>query len=308
MTLKEAFAPQPWMNGDDKDTAKSYARQIRKQFKQAGVRPAPLLHIRVNDVLISLLLTRRAEASLITEPADIAELHKILEAIGKTRDRLRKAMKELETACATAGTPIEMGLADRVKPIMLKAQGLERLVSNPSSSSPEPGAPLSSPQDTVKYPQEDHNMLRKSLVSLLLVYFLLQGCATGIKPARNTRPTEILAETTGYCPCKKCCGWERNWYFKPVVKDTHKRKKVGQTASGAKARPGTIAADWSKYPPGTVIHVPGYGYGRVEDKGSAIQGEKFDLFFKKHRQALQWGRQKIPVQVYLPTAAVAAAQ
>ena len=51
-----------------------------------------------------------------------------------------------------------------------------------------------------------------------------------------------------------------------------------------------------------------YGYGRVEDKGSAIQGEKFDLFFKKHKQALQWGRKKQPVQVYRPAPNLATAQ
>jgi 3D (Asp-Asp-Asp) domain-containing protein len=76
------------------------------------------------------------------------------------------------------------------------------------------------------------------------------------------------------------------------------RKKVGVTAAGTKAKPGTIAADTSVYPMGTVMYVPGYGYGRVEDRGGAIKGEKIDLYFKKHKDALTWGRQKVNVQVW----------
>ncbi len=40
-----------------------------------------------------------------------------------------------------------------------------------------------------------------------------------------------------------------------------------------------------------VRYVPGYGWGRVEDKGGAIKGEaRLDLFFHSHEAALQWGR------------------
>ena len=38
-------------------------------------------------------------------------------------------------------------------------------------------------------------------------------------------------------------------------------KQVGKTSSGAMSRPGTIAADTSIYPYGTVMYIPGYGYG-----------------------------------------------
>ena len=51
-----------------------------------------------------------------------------------------------------------------------------------------------------------------------------------------------------------------------------KRKDVGITATGTRAKTGTIAADTSIYPFGTIMYVPGYGYGRVEDVGSAIKG------------------------------------
>jgi 3D (Asp-Asp-Asp) domain-containing protein len=112
---------------------------------------------------------------------------------------------------------------------------------------------------------------------------------------------EVNMVATGYCKCKKCCGWKRNWFGRPVVASgpsKGKKKKVGVTAAGTKAKPGTLAADVSKYPFGTVMWVPGYGYGRVEDRGSAIQGEHIDLYFKSHKQALQWGRQNVRVKVW----------
>ncbi len=76
------------------------------------------------------------------------------------------------------------------------------------------------------------------------------------------------------------------------------RKKLGITASGTKAKPGrTIAADTSIFPFGTKLKVPGYGTGVVEDRGGAITGNRLDLFFKTHKQALEWGRQTVTVEV-----------
>lgn len=150
--------------------------------------------------------------------------------------------------------------------------------------------------------------MKHYMLCTLLSLMLLGGCATsGPKPPGNTRPVEVTMLTTGYCKCKQCCGWKRNWYGKPVVKGTGQRKAIGVTASGTKARPGTLAADTARYPFGTVMHIPGYGYGRVEDRGSAIRGEHIDLFFKSHRQALQWGSRRVSVKVYLPAHQIRAA-
>ncbi|MBP8130281.1 MAG: 3D domain-containing protein [Candidatus Hydrogenedentes bacterium] len=147
--------------------------------------------------------------------------------------------------------------------------------------------------------------MRRLLAALFLIAALVcTGCATArIAPPRGASAFERVLLTTGYCKCKQCCGWKRNWRFKAVVaqgRDKGKPKRVGVTASGTKARPGTIAADTSVYPFGTVMFIPGYGYGRVEDRGGAIKGEHIDLFFKKHKQALAWGRQDKRVKVWLP--------
>src|SRR5690606_36920554 len=104
------------------------------------------------------------------------------------------------------------------------------------------------------------------------------------------------------CPCKQCCGWKRTWWGKPVVAQgphAGARKKVGVTASGVKAKPGTVAAPAS-IPFGTIVDSPGYGRGEVADRGGAIQGDRLDVFFKSHRAALEWGRQRLNVVLWLP--------
>jgi len=78
-------------------------------------------------------------------------------------------------------------------------------------------------------------------------------------------------------------------------------KAVGITASGTKAGPGTVAADPKLLPFGTIVYVPGYGYGRVEDTGGAIKGHRLDLYYHRHCDALRWGRRRVRVHVWRTT-------
>lgn len=126
------------------------------------------------------------------------------------------------------------------------------------------------------------------------------GCR-GVRPPSGGRPTIRTMTVTGYCRCQECCGWRRTWYGRPVVAsgpNRGKRKIVGMTASGTMARPGTIAADTSRYPFGTVMYIEGYGYGRVEDRGGEIKGEHIDLYFRTHHMARTWGRKKMRVRIW----------
>jgi 3D (Asp-Asp-Asp) domain-containing protein len=138
------------------------------------------------------------------------------------------------------------------------------------------------------------------------------GCVSGpheVSPVVGpTQPAtySMEVEASGYCSCGECCGWRRSLLGTPVSKSTGKRKAVGVTASGTRARPGTIAADTRVFPFGTVLYVPGYGYGRVEDRGSSMVGNKIDLFFPSHRQALEWGRKRVRALVWPVKPAAAA--
>lgn len=145
-----------------------------------------------------------------------------------------------------------------------------------------------------------YKMLYVALVAIL-AGVLLSGCMTGIKPPRHAKVSQQSIVTTGYCKCGKCCNWTRTFWGKPVVmsgSSRGQRKKVGITASGRRAKVGTIAADTSIYPMGTVMYIPGYGYGRVEDRGGAIKGQHIDLFFKSHKKALQWGKQTKQTKIW----------
>ena len=75
----------------------------------------------------------------------------------------------------------------------------------------------------------------------------------------------------------------------------------GITYSGVKVRRdhvSTIAADLKLFPIGTLMYIPGYGYGVVADTGSAIKGRRIDLYFETTKQVYaQWGKRTVHVEV-----------
>ena len=152
--------------------------------------------------------------------------------------------------------------------------------------------------------------LRRGVLAWVLGSLALwtAGCvSTMVEPPPPGRYVVVPMTLTGYCNCGKCCGWHRTWFgLGPAVVDAGpargQPKRVGYTSSGTQARHGTIAADTSRYPYGTVVYVPGYGYGRVEDTGGAIQGDHMDLWFADHDEAMRWGKQRRLVKIWLPYA------
>ena len=82
---------------------------------------------------------------------------------------------------------------------------------------------------------------------------------------------------------------------------TEGHPQYGITFSGVKVKRdlySTIAADLNVYPIGTILYIPSYGYGVVADKGSAIQGNKIDLYYDTVANVYkEWGKQEL--EVYL---------
>ena len=61
---------------------------------------------------------------------------------------------------------------------------------------------------------------------------------------------------------------------------------------------GTIAADTDYYPLGTRMHVPGYGWGRVDDRGGKIKGpDRIDVYYKSRGEAMRYGRRRVDATV-----------
>ncbi|WP_420094268.1 3D domain-containing protein [Paenibacillus faecalis] len=79
--------------------------------------------------------------------------------------------------------------------------------------------------------------------------------------------------------------------------------QYGITYSGVKVKRdknkvSTIAADPKVFPLGSILYIPDYGYGVVADTGSAIKGEKIDLYFSTTKQVFkEWGKKDVEVQL-----------
>lgn len=73
----------------------------------------------------------------------------------------------------------------------------------------------------------------------------------------------------------------------------------GFTATGDIAGKGCIAIDDKNGPlrMGQMIYIEGYGWGKCNDRGSAIKDWKIDLCFDTLEEAQEWGRKL--VKVYL---------
>ena len=109
----------------------------------------------------------------------------------------------------------------------------------------------------------------------------------GTTTSRETVPASapltgnwIWANASAYCACVKCCG-----------------KTNGITASGTKATAGRTIAAPKNYAFGTKIEIAGMGTYVVEDRGGAITGNKIDIYFDSHQEALQFGRRQLQIKI-----------
>jgi 3D (Asp-Asp-Asp) domain-containing protein len=93
-------------------------------------------------------------------------------------------------------------------------------------------------------------------------------------------------KATAYCSCEKCCDKDPSdeWY--------------GITATGKRARWGTVAVDKRIIKLGSRLRIEGFPdtIFRAEDVGGAIKGNHIDVWFPSHREALKFGVQEIVVQ------------
>ncbi len=117
---------------------------------------------------------------------------------------------------------------------------------------------------------------------------LLKKLETNKQPELSRYPT-VQVTATGYTAGVESTG------------KTIDHPEYGITYSGVQVRRdvySTVAADLNLFPLGTVLYIPNYGYGVVSDKGSAIVGNKIDLYFDTVDDVYeQWGKKLITVYV-----------
>ena len=124
--------------------------------------------------------------------------------------------------------------------------------------------------------------IRKAVLSFVVVLFISLLSIIFV----NSLQAEVFT-VTAYCSCKKCCDKDpsNKWY--------------GITASGRKARWGTVAVDRRLIKLGSRLRIEGFPKTvfRADDVGGAIKGKHIDLWFPSHRKALEFGRQKLVVEL-----------
>ena len=112
-----------------------------------------------------------------------------------------------------------------------------------------------------------------------------ETAAVVLNPVQSDEWRTVRMRVTAYCPCPKCCG----------------ESSDGVTACRYKIQQGDtfVAAD-RKYPFGTELIVAGYNNDspvKVLDRGGAIYGNRLDVYFDSHQQALEWGVRYIDVKI-----------
>ena len=129
MRLQETAWREKWMTDEECRIMNYFMKLMRKLFKAKGVQDTPLIALRVIDVGIHHLLARRLELALMPIVKENGEVALDISGatadhIGKTRERLRKAIRELEDACARLGSQVDMGLAEQLLPLIRETQDL----------------------------------------------------------------------------------------------------------------------------------------------------------------------------------------
>jgi 3D (Asp-Asp-Asp) domain-containing protein len=136
-------------------------------------------------------------------------------------------------------------------------------------------------------------MLRTAaiLATLMSVAFRPTLSALPTNPPYNLIIEDVYADignfyVTAYCGCEICCG---EW--------AHKRQDgIIRGASGEELVSGySVAADPS-IPFGAQLYIEGVRY-EVQDRGGAIKGQRLDIYFKAHEDALAFSAGHYNVKV-----------
>lgn len=105
--------------------------------------------------------------------------------------------------------------------------------------------------------------------------------ALGITSASGIQGKTISIVATGYDDSYEC---NYPWYGAPSY-------------TGLPLVRGVVATDPNVIPMGTRLYVEGYGEAIAADQGGAIKGNRIDLFFDSHTEAMNWGMRTVKVTV-----------
>lgn len=97
---------------------------------------------------------------------------------------------------------------------------------------------------------------------------------------------------TAYCSCEECCG--EYAFNRPV--DSHGNEIVYGSTGERLVAGVSVAVDPNVIPYGTTVIINGHEY-LAQDCGGAIKGNRIDIYFENHQDALEFGVQYAKVFV-----------
>ncbi|MGG0409898.1 LysM peptidoglycan-binding domain-containing protein [Peribacillus simplex] len=121
------------------------------------------------------------------------------------------------------------------------------------------------------------------------------------KPAEQTKPVEQSepADTNNESQDQPESGKEITVSATAYTADCQGCSGTTATGVDLKANPDAkvIAVDPSVIPLGSKVYVEGYGYATAADTGSAIKGNRVDIFVPNEQDAVNWGVKNVKVQI-----------
>lgn len=124
MGRRPLIALPEWQGEEGKRAYRKHVRWLRKLLRNASIGRTPLINMRIDEAgrlrTLAILLEHQLDTFLQTNPEPERNPRPcilLVEAIGKAHQRWRSAVLELLPNAPVAG----MGLADIMKPIILRA-------------------------------------------------------------------------------------------------------------------------------------------------------------------------------------------
>lgn len=139
----------------------------------------------------------------------------------------------------------------------------------------------------VQLPSSTKEVVAKEPVT----HIVEEGSLVYVEPVTEAAYTESYTEAATESSYSNSGGWMSftATAYDPTVGDT--------TRMGTPARVGVVAVDPSVIPLGATVEIEGYGVYSAEDTGSAIIGNRIDIFLSSHSEAINFGVRSVRVRI-----------
>ena len=126
------------------------------------------------------------------------------------------------------------------------------------------------------------NMLKRNNMRIFLSVLIMLGLCFPLR-SRERKSRTVQVRATAYCPCAICCG----------------KHADGKTAIGRDATTKGVAVDPRKIKLRSYLDIPGYAnWVMADDTGRAIKGNRIDIRFRTHEEAVKFGVKTITVRIW----------